>query len=690
MKKLMKSVLVALCAGLRLLLTQAVSGAGAAQAAELPASVKVTSAEQVPVAKQTVAGNAPGRAVINSVTMRLPWTGEIDIDYEGVGIPENNACVSHINLQYRLSLGKWINVPPEDYRQSSDWAEIVDGKLVHRIFNGVDRLTWNVRKTLGALHEYLEVRIVVLDLGVLWEWKLGEWKLDVDISEKLWPAKLLDLDLATGVVTMVPDSDSPADLDSLKTRALNEYVYFYRGQHMLFREVPAGVFKRGNRYWHFGGTAYVGVFRMTGDQYTMMASSTKVGDLKIKQVALEVLRGTGASARGEPQPTSLLGKLNGKIDLHGWRIDVLPDYAYGQRLLWAGNETCPVTDVTTANEYGDFSASPTAGSKRPSDWGFYDLVSGQEWTLSSKGGNYGPFGATSASDAKNQLNGDVNCNTPETRGIAVRLVMWRKGTSLDVKEVPADSFSCGEPASVYVDTYSEWTNAGPAAVAISYSGDDWGAGGSGVTVGCSWEGGAMQTLKEATDSGTFLWTPTLNGRYEFRHAVVGGATNTGVIVVTGLLGSKYNPWIIGDDVIAYVDDRVLHLDGEGEVTEFGGDGAPWAGYDEVLTGIGPLSHAIKIPASVAVTLPISVRGGGGKQSGAIGGAEFEAVPVVGGKAHLGISVCTNGEVAVTAEGWQKAKVEKAEVGNGAVVLTVPATGKQGFMILRTKAENGGK
>ena len=45
------------------------------------------------------------------------------------------------------------------------------------------------------------------------------------------------------------------------------------------------------------------------------------------------------------------------------------------------------------------------------------------------------------------------------------------------------------------------------------------------------------------------------------------------------------------------------------MTEFGGDGAPWAGYGEVLTGIGPLSKGIDIPASVLATLPISVEGG---------------------------------------------------------------------------------
>lgn len=641
----------------------------------------VLSKEQLPVAKPVEASGRPGSAVINSITERELWSGKIDIDYKGVDIPENDACVSHINLQYRLSsAGAWINVPPEDYCQSSNWTEIIDGKLIHRIFNGADHLTWDMRKTLGTRCGDAQVRIAVFDLAIQWD------DSDADSPPGLWPAKLLDLDLATWSIT--PVSDCPADLNELRDRAQNDAVYSYRSRHMLFREVPAGFFKRGDRYWHFGGTTYVGVFRMTEDQCSMIGSGFISGNQKLKKIALETLRGIGAQPYDAPHSGSLLGTVNDKIGGTGWRIDVLPDYAYGQRLLWAGKSACPVNDAASAKEYGDFGTAPMAGGKKSSDWGFYDLVSGQEWTLSANDRSYARFGATSADGAAKELNKGADCNTPESAQYAVRLVMYRQGTSIEVKEVSASSiFTSSDPASVCLNTHSEMTIAGTEAVAISYSGDDWGAGGLGVTVGYSWEGGAMQTLIEATDSGTFLWTPPLNGRYEFSHAVTGGATNTAVIVVNGLPGREDDPWMIGDGVTAYVKDRVLYLQGEGEVMEFGGDGAPWAGYDEVLNGIGPLSRAITVPASVLATLPISVKDG--VPSGVISGADFETVQIVDGKAYLGVSVATNADLTAATKAWRQADIEDVrKESDGTVTLTVPATAEKGFMILKSKPANG--
>ena len=235
-----------------------------------------------------------------------------------------------------------------------------------------------------------------------------------------------------------------------------------------------------------------------------------------------------------------------------------------------------------------------------------------------------------------------------------------------------------------LDTREEKTIAGTTTETITYSADGWGVGGSGVTVGYSLEGGTGQTLKEAADSGAFEWKPTLNGRYVFRHAVTDGTTETAVFVVNGLPGREGDPWEIGTGVTAYVKDRVLYLNGKGEVTEFGGDGAPWAGYGEVLTGIGPLSKGIDIPASVLATLPISVTGGA-EPSGAVGGAEPERIKIVDGKVLLGVSVCTNGDLTAATEDWQKAAIEGAQVEeDGTVTLTVPATAEQGFMLLKSK------
>ena len=241
-----------------------------------------------------------------------------------------------------------------------------------------------------------------------------------------------------------------------------------------------------------------------------------------------------------------------------------------------------------------------------------------------------------------------------------------------------------EEKSAALDTREERTIAGTGTETITYSDDDWGAGGSGATVEYSWEGGASQTLETPAGGGTVSWTPTLNGRYEFSHAVTDGITETAVFVVNGLPGSEGDPWEIGTGVTAYVKDRILYLNGKGEVTEFGGDGAPWAGYGEALTGIGPLSKGIDIPASVLATLPISVTGGA-EPSGAVGGAEPERIKIVDGKVLLGVSVCTNGDVTAATESWQKAAIEGAQVEeDGTVTLTVPATAEQGFMFLKSK------
>ena len=151
-----------------------------------------------------------------------------------------------------------------------------------------------------------------------------------------------------------------------------------------------------------------------------------------------------------------------------------------------------------------------------------------------------------------------------------------------------------------------------------------------------------------------------------------GTTETAVLVVNGLPGGEANPWEIGEGVTAYVKDHVLYLKGEGEVTEFGGDGAPWAEYGETLEG-AYLPRKVKVPASVAATLPISVEGG--VPSGAISPAEFERIDIIDGKAYLGVSVYTNSEVKAKGEGWGVAT-------NG--VIVVPAPGKQGFFYLMSK------
>ena len=148
-------------------------------------------------------------------------------------------------------------------------------------------------------------------------------------------------------------------------------------------------------------------------------------------------------------------------------------------------------------------------------------------------------------------------------------------------------------------------------------------------------------------------------------------------------GCKSCPWTVGEGVTAYIWDRALCLKGAGEVEEFEDD-APWAPYVDELDG-AYLPRAVKVPASVAATLPISVEGGSGEPSGAVSGAEPERIEIVDGKVLLGVSVCTNGDVTAATEDWEPAAIEKAQVEeDGTVTLTVPATAEQGFMLLKSK------
>ena len=167
------------------------------------------------------------------------------------------------------------------------------------------------------------------------------------------------------------------------------------------------------------------------------------------------------------------------------------------------------------------------------------------------------------------------------------------------------------------------------------------------------------------------------------------AADDGKVVATSVAkfwlgpGCESCPWTVGEGVTAYIWDRALCLKGAGEVEEFEDD-APWAPYVDELDG-AYLPRAVKVPASVAATLPISVEGGSGEPSGAVGGAEPETVRIVDGKVLLGVSVCTNGDVTAATEDWEPAAIEKAQVEeDGTVTLTVPATAEQGFMLLKSK------
>ena len=261
-----------------------------------------------------------------------------------------------------------------------------------------------------------------------------------------------------------------------------------------------------------------------------------------------------------------------------------------------------------------------------------------------------------------------------------------------VTDAEGETVSETADANVAVDTRAEKeidASAGEVKVDLTCSGDNWGeaVGGSAAITLAIGEGEAKPYRTGLTGNGTVPWTPPIDGTYVFTHTV-GEAEETATFNVVGFPGGEGRPWEIGAEdaasVTAYVKDGYLYLEGKGEVAAFTGD-APWAGLNDMLEGIGPLSRAITVPASVLETLPISVKGGEQVPSGAIGGAEFEQVKIVGGKVYLAVSVCTNGDVTAATEDWQKAAIEGVQVEkDGTVTLTVPATAEQGFMFLKSK------
>ena len=173
-------------------------------------------------------------------------------------------------------------------------------------------------------------------------------------------------------------------------------------------------------------------------------------------------------------------------------------------------------------------------------------------------------------------------------------------------------------------------------------------------------------------------------------------------------GEEDNPWKVGaggtDVVQAYVKNGVLVIVGSGAMSDFADAASvPWTAVaDEVtevtiaegVTKVGKNSLALFDETVTANGTPLSfydmmagARGSAepAEPSGAIGGAEFEQVQIVGGKAYLAVSVCTNGDVTAATEDWQKAAIEEAQVEeDGTVTLTVPAAAERGFMLLKSK------
>ena len=167
----------------------------------------------------------------------------------------------------------------------------------------------------------------------------------------------------------------------------------------------------------------------------------------------------------------------------------------------------------------------------------------------------------------------------------------------------------------------------------------------------------------------------------------------------GVLGSEDNPWGSGESVFVWTNGTgALVFEGRGRTDDFASaEERPWA---ETMPGVTAtrVAETVTLGANslkgIVETAPINglvpsdlfAALGGQEPAGAISGAEPEKVAIIDGKAYLDVSVCTNGEVTATTEGWEKAKIEAVDLDKetGTAILTIPATAETGFMILKSK------
>ena len=157
----------------------------------------------------------------------------------------------------------------------------------------------------------------------------------------------------------------------------------------------------------------------------------------------------------------------------------------------------------------------------------------------------------------------------------------------------------------------------------------------------------------------------------------------------GMPGAVDNPWIVGSDARAYVNDKgALVIEGTGATDDFASAAdVPWAAAAAEMTAVQVANGVIlgknvlavfadSVPVSATVTIG-SMRNALGvtaQPSGAISGAKFERIDIVDGKAYLGVRVYTSDSI--TNQNWSVAT-------NG--VIVVPAQGKQGFFYLMSKS-----
>ena len=157
-------------------------------------------------------------------------------------------------------------------------------------------------------------------------------------------------------------------------------------------------------------------------------------------------------------------------------------------------------------------------------------------------------------------------------------------------------------------------------------------------------------------------------------------------------GSDGKPWQIaaaGSTVVAWTNGLGrLVIEGDGAMCDFDSAASvPWHGLEDgigaVTIGSGVTTAGKNALASLAkdgvfVEAPLALSkqiGEAAEQAGLVSSAHVNAIEVTAGKAYLGVSVMTNGDVTATTEGWGEA---------AKTVIEVPAPADRGFMILKSR------
>ena len=186
-----------------------------------------------------------------------------------------------------------------------------------------------------------------------------------------------------------------------------------------------------------------------------------------------------------------------------------------------------------------------------------------------------------------------------------------------------------------------------------------------------------------TANGTKTWTLTGD-------VVFGTTDGFPLPTVEGIPGTIVAPWTVGENVQAYTNIAgVLTITGTGAMSNFtNAADVPWNPAMVKSIAIGNEVTKIGVNTWFGMSGDVVVDGGlplsryafvgegfaaSEEPSGSISPAEFERVDIVDGVALLGVSVYTSD--AITNENWSVAT-------NG--VIEVPAPGKQGFFILKSK------